>query len=171
MRGNECLWWQWSTLAKGSTVVWIAEAEAAQTFWGLTEHSEICRGRRDAYAGLCFQKAVIMSFTPIVWLSCRSLTHFIRRSFSLSVACGLSVPVDGRRVWGCGFLLWSWWKREARQHGSHSNFVYYLWAPVLFSHGSPRPWKMALDGSNTLYWGFLMKVLSKYRFNYRLDSK
>lgn len=68
----------------------------------------------------------------------------LRRSFSLSVVCGLSVPVDGRRVWGCGFLLWSWWKREARQHGSRGNFVYYLWAPVLFSHGSLRPWKMAV---------------------------
>lgn len=41
------------TLAKGSTVVWIAEAEAAQSFWGLTEQGEICGGRRDAYAGLC----------------------------------------------------------------------------------------------------------------------
>lgn len=107
MRGNEYLRWQWWTLAKGGTIVWIAEAEAAQSFWGLIERREPCRGRRDAYAGLCFQKAVIMSFTPNVWLSCESLTHFIRRSFSLRVVCGLSVPVDGRRIWGCGFLLWS----------------------------------------------------------------
>lgn len=63
--------------------------------------------RRDAYAGLCFQKAVIMSFTPNVWPGCWSLTHFIRRSLSLRVVCGLTVPVDGRRIWGCGFLLWS----------------------------------------------------------------
>lgn len=34
MRGNECLWRQRSTQAKGSAIVWIAEAEATQ---GLTE--------------------------------------------------------------------------------------------------------------------------------------
>lgn len=37
-------------------VVWITEAEASQSFWGLTEHRGFCRGRRDAYAGLCFPK-------------------------------------------------------------------------------------------------------------------
>lgn len=86
--GNEWIWWQWSTLGKGRTIVWIAETEVAQSFWGLTELIEVCRGRRNAYAGFCFQKAVIMSFTPNVWLSCRSLTCFIRHSFSLPL-CGM----------------------------------------------------------------------------------
>lgn len=62
---------------------------------------------------VCFQKAVIMSFTPCVWLGCSRLTHWVRL-FSLRVVRGLSVPADGRRIWPCGFLLWSSWYREAR---------------------------------------------------------
>ena len=105
VRGNECLRWQWWTREKGRAIVWIAEDEAAQ-FQGVDRALRVLQGGgggRNAYAGLCFQKAVIMSFTPNVWLSCRSLTHFIRCSFSLGVVCGPTVPVDGRGILGMWF--------------------------------------------------------------------
>lgn len=148
VRGNECLWWQRSTLAKGSTIVWIAEAEteaeATQSFRGLTERRDFSRGRSDVYAGLCLRKAVIMSFTPHVWLSCESLTHFICGSLLLRLACGLAVPVHGRRMWGCGFLLLGLLvKRGTSYDGRNSYFflkkwlsVYHLCVLVLLSHDS-----------------------------------
>ncbi len=156
VRGNECLWWQWSTLANGNTIVWIAEVEAAQGFWGLTEHTEFCGGGRDAYAGLCFQKAVIMSFTPNVWLSCSSLTYFRHRSFLLPVVCGLSVPVDGGRIWWCGFLLRSWWQREARHMMIASPLVFFetvsLVAAVFTVQGAQCFSVMVLSSHERLLW-------------------
>lgn len=99
------------------------------------------RRRRNVYAGLCFHKAVIMSFTPSVWLSCGSLTHFMRRPL-LGVVCGLTVPVDGGCIWGRGLMV----KGSTSYDDSHSLLLVLntgscgncLWEPVLFSHSSLR---------------------------------
>ena len=72
-----------------------------------------------------------MSFTPNVWLSCRSLTHFIRCSFSLGVVCGPTMPVDGRRILGMWFPALDLMVKATASYSDSHSLIFSLQTVVL----------------------------------------